>query len=189
MAEFVQLESAAGIVWRAFELRPEPVPPLDPQGEYLSRVWREHVYPLAARMGMPLRLPPVQPRSRLAHEAAKWASSQGRFEEYNIAIFRVFFERGDDIGQPDVLGRLAADIGLDSQALRASLDRGEFTDQVLVDEDEAQRIGVRAVPSFVANSLILASGVQTAASLQKLIRRRPGLQKGRLRLDSYLEQK
>jgi predicted DsbA family dithiol-disulfide isomerase len=113
----------------------------------------------------------VQPRSRLAHEAAKWASSQGRFEEYNIAIFRAFFEHGDDIGQPDVLCRLAADIGLDSHALRASLDKGEFTDQVMADEDEAQKIGVRAVPAFATNSLIMASGVQTAARLQELIRR------------------
>ena len=168
------MEPAAAVVWRAFELRPEPVPALDPQGEYLSRVWRDHVYPLAAKMVMPLRLPPVQPRSRLAHEAAKWASSQSRFEEYNIAIFRTFFEHGDDIGQPDVLVRLAADIGLDSQALRASLDNGEFTGQVLADEDEAQKIGVRAVPAFAANSRILASGVQTAANLQELIRRVPG---------------
>jgi predicted DsbA family dithiol-disulfide isomerase len=175
LAEFIQLEPAAEIVWCAFELRPEPVPPLDPKGEYLSRVWREHVYPLAKKMGMPLRLPPVQPRSRLAHEAAKWSSSQGRFEEYNIAIFRAFFEHGDDIGQPDVLVRLAADIGLDSQSLRASLDNSEFTDQVLADEDEAQKIGVRAVPAFASNSRILASGVQSAASLQGLIRRVPGL--------------
>jgi predicted DsbA family dithiol-disulfide isomerase len=171
LAEFTQLEPAVKIVWRAFELRPEPVPPLDPRGEYLSRVWREYVYPLAARMGMPLRLPPVQPRSRLAHEAAKWASSQGRFEEYNLAIFRAFFEHGDDIGQPDVLVRLAADIGLDSQALRASLDNSEFTGQVLKDEDKAQKTGVRAVPAFAANRRILASGVQTAANLQELIRR------------------
>ncbi|MBW2720896.1 MAG: DsbA family protein [Deltaproteobacteria bacterium] len=175
MAEFIQLEPATGIVWRAFELRPEPVPPLDPRGEYLSRVWREHVYPLAARMGMPLRLPPVQPRSRLAHEAAKWASRQGRFEEYNIAIFRAFFEHGDDIGHPDVLGRLAADIGLDSQALRASLDNSEFTGQVLADEDEAQKIGVRAVPAFAIDSRILASGVQTVARLHELIRQALGL--------------
>ena len=183
MTEFTQLEPAARIVWRAFELRPEPVPTLDPRGEYLSRVWREHVYPLAARMGMSLRLPPVQPRSRLAHEAAKWARSQGRFEEYNIAIFRAFFEHGDDIGQPDVLCRLAADIDLDSQLLRASLDNGEFTHQVLADEDEAQKIGVRAVPSFAANNLIVASGVQTAARLQELIKRMPDLQRGRIRLD------
>ncbi len=175
MAELIQLEPATRIVWRAFELRPEPVPPLDPQGEYLSRVWREHVYPLAARMGMPLRRPPVQPRSRLAHGAAKWASRQGRFEEYNIAIFRAFFEHGDDIGDPDVLGRLAADIGLDSRALLASLDNSEFTAQVLADEDEAQKIGVRAVPAFAIDSRILASGVQTVARLHELIRQAPGL--------------
>jgi hypothetical protein len=39
----------------------------------------------------------MQPRSRLAHQAAHWARGQGRFEDYNAAVFRAFFERGEDI--------------------------------------------------------------------------------------------
>lgn len=38
------------LVWRAFELRPEPHPALDPRGEYLTRVWESSVYPLAERL-------------------------------------------------------------------------------------------------------------------------------------------
>ena len=43
---------------------------LDPKGEYLTSAWRDHVYPLAAKMKLPMKMPPIQPRSRLAHEAA-----------------------------------------------------------------------------------------------------------------------
>ena len=37
------------VYWHAFELRPEPVPTLDPDGEYLHRVWNQSVYPMAAK--------------------------------------------------------------------------------------------------------------------------------------------
>jgi predicted DsbA family dithiol-disulfide isomerase len=95
------------IVWRAFELRPDPIPALDPQGDYLRNAWTNSVYPLAARLGMTMKLPPMQPRSRLAHEAAHWARSQGRFDDYHAEIFRAFFERGEDIGDINVLISLA----------------------------------------------------------------------------------
>jgi len=37
---------------QAFELRPEPVPTLDPDGEYLHTVWNASVYPMASERGM-----------------------------------------------------------------------------------------------------------------------------------------
>lgn len=56
--------------WRAYELRPDPIPTLDPDGDYLHRVWNASVYPMAQSLGMTLRLPtrpasqPQGPRSR-----------------------------------------------------------------------------------------------------------------------------
>lgn len=58
-----RLADTVSVEWRAFELRPDPVPTLDPGGEYLHRVWNSSVHPMAADRGMTLRLPPVQPRS------------------------------------------------------------------------------------------------------------------------------
>jgi len=158
------------VIWRAFELRPEPSPTLDPNSEYLERAWRERVYPLAEELGMPMKMPPVQPRSRLAHEATQWAGTKGRLEDFNAAVFRAFFERGEDIGQIGVLLQLASNLSLDLKALRAALENGEFRTSVLKDEHDAQALGVRAVPSFVADRRAMLSGVQSVAMLQGLIR-------------------
>ena len=139
------------MVWRAFELRPAPVPTLDPRGEYLQRVWSGSVYPLARRLNIPIRLPTVQPRSRLPHEAAHWAREQGKFNEYNDAVFHAFFERGEDIGRAEVLMALASELALDSEALGQALDTHEYLDRVVADEQEAVKLDIRGVPAFVAN--------------------------------------
>jgi predicted DsbA family dithiol-disulfide isomerase len=143
------------------------VPLLDPDGDYLVSAWQNHVYPLAAKMNMPMKRPPIQPRSRLAHEAAKWADRQGAFESYNIALFRAFFEHGKDIGNVAILKGLAADLNLDAESLDVSLKNGEFTGMVLADEHKAGKIGVRAVPAFVVNGTVVAAGVQTAKRLRE----------------------
>jgi len=53
------------VVSRAFQLRPEPVPTLDPSGEYLNRIWRDAVYSLAERVGMTIGLYFLPPLSDL----------------------------------------------------------------------------------------------------------------------------
>jgi len=165
----VKSEPGIEIVWRAFELRPEPVPALDPKSDYLQRAWSTSVYPLAERLGIKMKLPPVQPRTRLAHEAAHWARSQGRFDDYHTEIFRAFFERGEDIGEIDVLVSLATELGLDSHSLRQALKTREFEKSVREDEREAQVLGVSGVPAFIANRKAALSGVQPMESLRKLV--------------------
>jgi len=129
------------------------------------------VYPLAERLNIRIKLPPVQPRSRRAHEAAHWAKHQGRFSEYNEALFRAFFERGEDISNVDVLSRLASDLGLDGNSLQQALDKDEDLESVLADEREARKLGISGVPAFVANRKAALSGVQSVENLKKLIER------------------
>jgi predicted DsbA family dithiol-disulfide isomerase len=167
--ELVKAEPDVEIIWRAFELRPEPVPTLDPKGDYLQRAWNTSVYPLAERLGITMRLPPVQPRTRLAHEAAHWARAQNRFDEYHAKLFRVFFERGEDIGNIDVLASIALELGLDSGSLRQALKTHEFEKRVLEDEHEAEVLRVSGVPAFVANRKAALSGVQPLENLKKLV--------------------
>lgn len=166
-------------------MRPDPVPSRDPAGEYLTRVWRDSVYPLAERLGITMRLPPIQPRSRRAHEAAKWAQTQTQFDAYNdlsrayndlfvaynAAIFRAFFERGEDISNIDVLVRLARDLNLDYSSLRVALDTKHFEPAVLSDENEAASLGLHAVPAFIANRRFALTGVQPATALEEMVNR------------------
>lgn len=137
------------IDWRAFELRPEPVPTLPPDGAYLHDIWNRAVYPMARERGMTLRLPPVQPRSRRALEAAEWAREQGRFEAMHHALFRAFFEDGRDLDDPEVLADVAASVGLGPDGLRAALERERYTDKVLADERLARELRIGGVPALL----------------------------------------
>jgi predicted DsbA family dithiol-disulfide isomerase len=137
------------IRWRAFELRPEPEPTLDPKGDYLRDIWAEAVYPMAKARGMTLRLPPVQPRSRLALEAAEYARTQDRFSEMHHALFRAFFEEGEDIGIPEVLLKIGESVGLNADELQTALNEGRYTPSVLEKERMAHEIGISGVPALV----------------------------------------
>jgi predicted DsbA family dithiol-disulfide isomerase len=167
--ELIDSDPDLEIIWRAFELRPEPVPMIDPNSEYLRRGWSDSVAPLAARLGVTMRFPPVKPRTRLTHEAAHWARVQGRFEDYHDEIFRAFFERGEDVGDADVLVALALKLKLDSDSLHQALINHEMAASVLADEHEAARLGVSGVPAFVANRKAAMSGVQPVENLRKLM--------------------
>ena len=142
-------EGEVAVAWRAFELRPEPVPTLDPDGEYLHRVWNRSVYPMARERGMVLRLPPVQPRSRKAFEAAAFAGEAGRFDAMHEALFRAFFEHGRDIGDTAVLREVGASVGLDPDRLGEALAEGRHAAGVLADERMAAEIGVTGVPAML----------------------------------------
>ena len=142
---------------------------IDPNSDYLRRVWSDSVAPLAERLGVTMRFPPVKPRTRLAHEAAHWARAQGRFDDYHNEIFRAFFERGEDIGDVEVLIALGLKLELDSNSLRQALISHEFVASVLADEHEAARLGVTGVPAFVADRRAALSGVQPFENLKQLV--------------------
>lgn len=152
------------VLWHAFELRPDPVPTLDPDGEYLHTVWNRSVYPMAQRLGMHIQLPPVQPRSRKAFEAVAFARDAGRFDAMHLALFRGFFEQGRDIGDSAELLSLAQESGLDSAALQAALDDGRYTQQVLQDERQAQALGMTGVPLMLVRRA--GAPLETAVPLQ-----------------------
>lgn len=134
--------------WRAFELRPEPEPTLDPDAPYLHQVWGQSVYPMAAERGMTLRLPLVQPRSRAALEAAAFARAKGAFDAMHAALFRAFFVDGQDLADGEVLVGIARSVGLDGEELREALLQGRHQPEVLVDHAMARRLGLRGVPGW-----------------------------------------
>jgi predicted DsbA family dithiol-disulfide isomerase len=133
----------------AFELRPDPVPLLDPKSEYIQEHWRNRVRPMAAERGLVMNIPPAQTRTRRAHETAAFARAHGAFAAVDRALFRAFFEHGLDINDVDVLAQIAQDVGLDPDALRRALDTGEFASVVDEDLALAPRLGIRSVPTIL----------------------------------------
>ena len=171
LRQLMQEDEALDVRRRSFELRPATMPPLDPAAEYLTRVWEDRVLPLAAKVGVHMAMPPMQPRTRRTHEAAHWARSIGRFDEYHDAILAAFFERGEDIGEIDVLVSLAAALGLPDADLRQALVSRAFEQHVVDDEEEAKELDVGSVPAFIADGKFGVIGVQPVEVLRELVER------------------
>jgi predicted DsbA family dithiol-disulfide isomerase len=144
-----------------FELRPEPTPTLRPEGDYLKQAWEKNIYPMAERFGVEMRLPSVspQPHTRLAHEGMLFARQHGgddKANAYNDAVFRAFFVDSQDIGDPDVLARIAESIGLDPTAFRSALESGQYTDvHHYLLQHATREMRVEAVPTMVIGKQVL----------------------------------
>ena len=62
-------------------------------------------------------------------------------------------------------------MGLEGNALRQALDKDEYLESVLADEQEAKRLGINGVPAFIADRRVALSGVQSVENLKQLIER------------------
>ena len=150
LRQLVALYGAAlELHWHPFELRPEPAPTLPPDGDYLRATWARAVYPMALERGLTLHLPPVQPRSNLAMQAAEFAREVGGHAALHEALFKAFFEDGRDLGQTEVLLDIGAAAGLDRAALRQALAEGRYRERVAAERSAAERMGLAGVPLMV----------------------------------------
>jgi predicted DsbA family dithiol-disulfide isomerase len=154
-----------------FELRPYPAPTLRPEGGYLQNAWKNSVYPLAESLGVEIRLPDVspQPYTRLAFEGLEFAKDHGRGDAYNSGVMRAFFQRSEDIGEIDVLVRVASEAGLDAEAFRRALVEHTYAEPVAELLRHAnEEVRVQGVPLFVIGDVKM-HGVQTREALEAVI--------------------
>lgn len=175
LAEEPIREAAAGrdvaVEWMPFELRPYPAPTLRPEDEYLPRVWERAVYPMAAWMGVPIRLPSVspQPYTRRAFEGYQFAKEHGRGAEYGGRVLRAFFQEDRDIGDAEVLAGITAELGLDADAFRAALASGRYGPAHDAALREARELGITGVPTLVVGGRHRIVGVPRADALARAI--------------------
>lgn len=157
------------MIWRPFELRPEGAPPKD--RSYIEKSFRHWVQPMAAELGVEMHLPPVQPLTRLAHEAAAFARLLGKEAAMADAIFKAYWVEGRDIGQVEVLCDVALKVGIDPVQLRAALDEGVARNQVEAELRQARINLVDAVPFYIFDGKYSASGLQREEALRRAIAR------------------
>lgn len=124
-------EKNISINWQAFELRPYPVPTLKPEDSYLPTIWQQSVYPLAKRLGVAMQLPTIspQPRTAKAFELLVMAQDKGLDHEYSMRALRAFFQENQDIGNTEILVRLATEVGLNANDARSALNNGIYAER------------------------------------------------------------
>jgi predicted DsbA family dithiol-disulfide isomerase len=162
---------ARTIEWMPFELRPAPHPTLRPEGEYLERVWRESVYPMAERLDIHIVLPRIspQPHTGLAFEGYQYAMDQGQGPTYTHRMFTAFFQEERHIGELTVLTELAGELGFDTLAFHTALKTGQYRARHIKALRYArEEMHITAVPTLVRNHHRL-QGLPSRSQLQTFL--------------------
>jgi predicted DsbA family dithiol-disulfide isomerase len=117
---------------------------------------------------------PDKSQTHVAFEGCRLAKDHGKGNEYNQRVLQAFFVEGQDIGQIDVLTRLAGEVGLNEKAFEEALRTRKYRQahqQAL--RHAYEEAGVTGVPMFVIGSQVL-TGLQHREALEVVIEEEMG---------------
>jgi predicted DsbA family dithiol-disulfide isomerase len=105
--------------------------------------------------------PPVVPNTRLALRLSELARRRGLHGPFHDRLMDAYWSEATDIGDPDQLRRLAAELGLASDDVESVIaDPSAFLDVVEASTRQAQSIGINAIPAFLVDRRMIVLGAQ-----------------------------
>jgi predicted DsbA family dithiol-disulfide isomerase len=182
LAEFEHRDDVE-VTWRSFEL--DPTAPREREGdrvEHLAAKYgtsREQAGAMHAQMtavaageGLDFRFDLARDGNMFdAHRMVHLAAAHGLQDAMKERLFRAYLGEGQVMSDPAVLERLALEVGLPEDAVRDALATDRYAADVRADEQLASSLGITAVPFFVVDRAIAASGAQPPELLRELLER------------------
>ena len=95
-----------------------------------------------------------------AHRLGEFAAARGAGVAMHERLLKAYFTDALDVGDLDVLARLAAEVGLDPDETRDWLASDGGVVEVREGLAEAAELGVTAVPTFVIDRRFLVPGAR-----------------------------
>jgi predicted DsbA family dithiol-disulfide isomerase len=102
------------------------------------------------------------PNSRRAHECTEYARAHGKLGAFHHEVLERYWSRGEDLHDWSVLRQAAAAAGLDADAMQRQVEAGQWRAAMQAGLDEAARLGVSAVPTFIVGGRFVIQGAQDA---------------------------
>jgi predicted DsbA family dithiol-disulfide isomerase len=79
-------------------------------------------------------------------------------------LFEAYFTRGGNVADPELLTELAAQVGMDRARVQEYLATGEGAEETRYEIDQARRLGISSVPTFVFEERFAVPGAQPAST-------------------------
>lgn len=174
---------AVKIVWHAFELDPSAPRVRDTDVPYAQRLAKKYgmdvtqaeqriaeLKSVAAAEGLAFDFDNARPGNTFdAHRLLHLAGERGLQDALNERLLAAYMTEGAAIGEPEVLQRLASDVGLDADEVQALLATDQHASAVRDDEQTASRLGIHGVPCFVIDQRYAVSGAQSPEALLQVL--------------------
>jgi predicted DsbA family dithiol-disulfide isomerase len=170
------------VTWRSFEL--DPSAPREREGDRATRLaakygltverareMEQHLTDMAAGEGLDFRFDIARSGATFdAHRLVHLAQEHGLQDPMKERLLRAYFTEGELVGDHETLVRLGVEVGLEEDEVRHTLASDRYAEQVREDERMAAEFGISAVPTFVVDRSLGASGAQPPEALLELLR-------------------
>ncbi len=177
------------VTWRAFELDPSAPRERDGDGaQHLADKYgmsrddalaaQQRLTDTAAGEGLEFRFDLARGgNTRDAHRLVALAAAHGLQDAMKERLMRGYLTEGELMADLTALERLALEVGLPADEVADVLAGDRYADDVREDEASAAALGIHAVPFFVVDRRLGASGAQPPEALLELLRQaRPAVE-------------
>jgi len=143
------------IKWTAYPLRPN-VPDeginfsdrLTERGVDVEEM-NKRMQKLAQNAGLTMASRKWSYNTRRAHEMSKWATTQGKGDEFHFAVFKAFFSDSMNISDPYVLVDIAKSVGLPEIEAQKVFENQSLKNQVDADFSRSMKIDPDVIPTLL----------------------------------------
>lgn len=155
--EKLQQELDFEIEWLPFELHPEVTAAGMSYESYFEGHGTElvnNVTDYGKDVGLDIKTRSLY-NSKNSLKVNEYAKKEGKFDVFHKAIFKAYLEDDKNIGNTDILLDIAEEVGLDRQKTKDFIESAEAEEIVSQSKNEALRLGINSVPSFIINNNLI----------------------------------
>ena len=157
--------------WKGIEIHPE----FPPEGKKRSKTiksksFAKSIYTMAKEDNIEIKLPGYSTNSRMALEAAEFAKTKDMFLDYHIGIYEAYFVKGLNIGDKNIILKVAENAGLEVDELEKCLKNRSMFDSIEKNKEQSENNLVLGVPTFVFGNFPL-HGIQSTQTMRNIIKR------------------
>ncbi|HEY7536075.1 MAG TPA: DsbA family protein [Thermodesulfobacteriota bacterium] len=159
------------VEWKGIEIHPE----IPPQGVKRTRTFKfqqvsENIKEMSQEDNLEINLPGTVANSRLSLEASEFAKSKDRFREFHNSVYEAYFQKGENIGNIDVILDIGEKNGLEINELEECLKKRTMLKKIADNGKAAEIDQVLGVPTFLFGKFGV-HGVQSLDGFRKIINR------------------
>lgn len=109
-----------------------------------------------------------------AHRLTKLAMAKGGSalaDKMAERLYKAYFADALDLGDPEVLVKLGTEAGLDASDIKGMLEGKEYSEQVSLDERQAQMNRITSVPCFIIEDTVAIPGAMPKEQFIEVIKK------------------
>lgn len=114
---------------------------------------------MAKTVGLNYNIDKIVPTSTLdAHRLLKWAETKINVSTLIDKLYEAYFIKGFNLSDKNTLVKISEEVGLNSKEVFEVLSGNLYTKEVMNDIEEASKLGVSSVPTFIIDRKAGLSG-------------------------------